>query len=45
MTAYVDAEGLQAGQHVVPVQVALPGDTGNELEYVILPQTVTITIR
>jgi YbbR domain-containing protein len=45
VTAYVDAEGLQAGQHVVPVQVALPGDTGNELEYVILPQTVTITIR
>ena len=45
VSAYVDAEGLQAGQHVVPVELALPGDTANELEYVILPQTVTITIK
>ena len=45
VTLYVDAAGLAAGQHVLPVQVELPeGDLSDELTYVLVPETVTLTI-
>ena len=45
LEAQQQKSALDAAMLADPVELALPGDTANELEYVILPQTVTITIK